>query len=132
MKHNVVLTIASLLSILFLTFHLTDDIVRGMERGGISNLFGVLIVVVWLYGTLVLAGRRAGYIIVILGSILGTGVPIVHMTGAGLIGGEIAKSGGVFFWVWTNIALCSTAIFSLILSSHGLLNSFRRQPEEKI
>ena len=34
MKHNVMLTIASLLSILFLTFHLTDDIVRGMEKGG--------------------------------------------------------------------------------------------------
>jgi hypothetical protein len=33
MKHNVMLTIASLLSILFMTFHLTDDIVRGMEPG---------------------------------------------------------------------------------------------------
>jgi len=29
MKPNVMLTIASLLSILFLTFHLTDDIVGG-------------------------------------------------------------------------------------------------------
>ncbi len=34
MKHNVMLTVASLLSILFLTFHLTDDIVRGFEKGG--------------------------------------------------------------------------------------------------
>jgi len=33
MKRNVMLTIASRLSILFMTFHLTDDIVRGMEPG---------------------------------------------------------------------------------------------------
>ena len=38
MKHNVMLTIASLLSILFLTFHLADDIVRGFEPGGLTNL----------------------------------------------------------------------------------------------
>ena len=30
MKENVMLAIASLLSILFLTFHLADDIIRGM------------------------------------------------------------------------------------------------------
>ncbi len=41
MKHNVMLTIASLLSILFLTFHLTDDIVRGMEPGTLSKLTAV-------------------------------------------------------------------------------------------
>ena len=41
MKHNVMLTIASLLSILFMTFHLTDDIVRGMEPGTLSNLIAV-------------------------------------------------------------------------------------------
>jgi hypothetical protein len=58
MKHNVMLTIASLLSILFMTFHLTDDIVRGMEPGGLSNLVAVPILVVWLYGTLVLAERE--------------------------------------------------------------------------
>jgi len=38
MKHNVMLTITSLLSILFGTFHLADDIVRGFEKGGVSNL----------------------------------------------------------------------------------------------
>ena len=67
MKHNVMLTIASLLSILFLTFHLTDDIVRGMEPGTLSNLFAVPILVVWLYGTLVLAEKRSGYVIIFPG-----------------------------------------------------------------
>ena len=32
MKQNLTLTIASLLSILFMTFHLTDDIVRGWSQ----------------------------------------------------------------------------------------------------
>ena len=38
MKQNLLLTITSMLSILFMTFHLTDDIVRGMEPGGLSSL----------------------------------------------------------------------------------------------
>ena len=67
MTKNVMLTIASLLSILLFTFHLTDDIMRGFEKGGVSNLTAVPIFVVWLYGTLVLAERRSGYIITFLG-----------------------------------------------------------------
>jgi len=120
MKPDVLLTIASLLSILLMTFHFTDDIVRGMEPGGTSTIYGILILVVWLYGTLMLAQRRSGYVIMLLGSILGSGVPVIHMMGAGMIGGRIANSSGVFFWVWTLIALGLTALFSVILSVHGL------------
>jgi hypothetical protein len=126
-KHNVMLTIASLLSILFMTFHLTDDVVREMEPGGVSNMVGVLILVVWLYGTLVLAERRSGYVIILLGSLLGSVVPVVHMRGAG-VGGEIAKSSGGFFFVWTLIALGVTTIFSVILSARGLWSMQRSQP----
>ena len=60
MKQNLLLTITSLLSILFMTFHLTDDIVRGFEKGGVSNLTAVPTFVVWICGALVLAGRRIG------------------------------------------------------------------------
>jgi len=119
MKPNVLLTIASLLSILLLTFHLSDDIVRGMEKGGLSNLIAVPILVIWLYGTLVLAGRLSGYVIVLLGSLLGLVVPIIHMKGAG-VGGAIAKSSGAFFFIWTLLALGVTALFSVILSACGL------------
>ena len=120
MKHSVLLTITSLLSILFLSFHLSDEIVRGLEPGGVNNFIGVLILVVWLYGTLVLAEKRSGYIILLLGSILGAGIPVLHMTGSGLAGPRIVNSGRVFFWVWTLLALGVTATFSLILSVHGL------------
>src|SRR5438132_294151 len=120
MKHKVTLTISSLLSILFFAFHWADDVVRGFSTGGVSGLFGVLILVVWLYGTLVLAERRSGHIIMLLGSIGGLGVLVIHMRGAGLVGGRIANSGGVFFWVWTLIALGVTSTFSVILSARGL------------
>lgn len=122
MKHELLLTIISLLSLLFLTVHLTDDIVHGFEPGGLSNLVGgVLIAVVWLYGTLVLAGRRSGYIIILLGSLLGLFVPYIHMKGKGVgITSGIANSSGGFRFIWTLLALGVTALFSFILSAHGL------------
>ena len=122
MKHNVMLTIASLLSILFFTLHLADDIVRGIEPGGLSNLIGgVLISVVWLYAALVLAERRLGHVILLLGSLLGMLIPVVHMRGKGVgVASGIANSSGGFFFVWTLIALGVTALFSVILSAHGL------------
>jgi hypothetical protein len=121
MKRNAMLTIASLLSILFTTFHLADDIIRGMEKGGVSTLVAVPILVVWLYGTLVLAERRSGYVIILLGSLLGLAVPVIHMMGKGVgVGSNIANSSGAFFFVWTLLALGVTALFSVILSVRGL------------
>jgi hypothetical protein len=120
MKPSLMLTIVSLLSILLLTFHLSGDILRGMEKGGTSNLIAVPILVVWLYGTLVLAERRAGYVIILLGSLLALGVPVIHMKGSG-VGVQVAKApSGGFFFVWTLIALGVTALFSVILSTRGL------------
>ena len=130
MKHNLMLTIASLLSILFFTFHLTDDIVRGIEKGGFSNLTAVPIIVVWLYGTLVLAGRRSGYVIIFVLSLLSLGVLVLHTRGAGLVGGRIANSSGMFFWVFTLLALGVTALFSVILSVRGLWGLRRGQSRQ--
>ena len=129
MKRNVMLTIASLLSILFMTFHITDDIVRGMEQGTLSNLIAVPILVVWLYGTLVLAERRSGYVIILLGSLLGLLVPVIHMKGSG-VGGAIAKSSGAFLFIWTLLALGVSALFSVILSARGLWEQLTRRTAE--
>jgi hypothetical protein len=127
MKHDVTLTITSLLSILLFTFHLADDIVRGFEPGGFKNVSGILILAVWLYATLALAGRRSGYILMLLGALLGSVVPLAHMRGAGLVGGRIADSSGIFFWVWTLIALGVAASFSVVLSARGLWSLRRGQ-----
>ena len=121
MKQSLMLTITSLLSILFVTFHLADDILFGMASPRLANLFAVLVLVIWLYGTLVLAERRAGYIIILLGSLLGLLVPVIHMKGArGVLGGEIGNSPQAFFFVWTLLALGVTSMFSALLSAQGL------------
>ncbi len=112
---KVTLTITSLLSILFTTFHLTDDIVRGMFPGRLSNL------------PVVLVERRSGCIIILVMSLLASGVPVIHMTGSGGVAGGI-KSGGAFFFAWTLIALGVTAIFSVILLARGLWSLQRDQP----
>ena len=91
-----------------------------MAPGRFSNLVPVFFLLVWLYGTLALAGRRSGYTIILVVSLLASGLPIVHMMGLGLVGGDIAKSSGAFFFVWTLIALDVTALFSVILSARGL------------
>jgi hypothetical protein len=127
MKHNLYLTISSLLTLLLLTFHLADDIVRGFERGGLANLTAVPIVVLWLYATLVLAGRRSGYIIILLGSLLGMFVPVIHMKGRGVgVASSIGNTSGAFFFVWTLIAIGVTSLFSVVLVVHGLW-SLRRE-----
>ncbi len=119
------LTIASLLSILFASFHLADDIDRGMSPGGLLNLVAVVIFVVLLYATLVLAGRRSGYIIILVASLLLMGIPVIHMRGVG-IGFGTTRSGG-FFFIWTLLALGVTALFSVILSVRGLWGLRRGQ-----
>ena len=129
MKHDRILTTTSLRTVLFLTFHLADDIGRGFENGGVSNLTAVPIFVVWLYGTLALAERRSGYVIILLGSLLGLAVPVAHMMGKGVgVGSRIAGSSGAFFFIWTIIALGVTALFSVILAVRGLWGLPWRRP----
>ena len=121
MNHKVTLTVTSLLAIVLFSFHWADEVARGMEPGTLSAAAGLLILFVWLYATLVLVERRLGLIILLLGSVLGAGVPILHMKGAGLVGGWIAaNSSGAFFWVWTLIALGASGMISVALSAHGL------------
>jgi hypothetical protein len=128
MKQNHLLTISSLLSLLFLIFHLADDIVRGFEPGTVRNLMAVPIAVVWLYGTLVLAERRSGYIIIILGSLLAMFVPYVHMRGRGIgVASSIGHTSGAFFFVWTLLAIGVLGFFTLILAAQGLWRLQRNQ-----
>ena len=123
MKQTTMLTTASLLTILLMTFHMTGDIVFQMSPAGLVNLLVVFIFVVQLCGTLLLAERRAGYIIIFFGSVLGLVIPVVHMKGTrGVIGGDIGTSGQAFLFVWILLALGITATFSIILSARALLS----------
>lgn len=132
MQQRQMLIVTSLLSILFFTFHLADDIVRGFEEGGVWNLTAIPIFVVWLYGTTVLAERRSGHVVMLLGSLLALAAPVLHMRGTGVgVGSRIADSSGAFFFIWTLIALGVTGLFGVILSVRGLwgLRRGRRGPQ---
>src|SRR5690348_10557044 len=113
MKENILLSITSLLSVFFISVHITGDIIYGFDNGGTSNLIIFPILAIWLYAALVLTERKGGYIIIIIESLLGLAVPIVHMTGSGL-GKGIADSTGAFFFVWTTITLGVTSTLSII------------------
>jgi len=102
-----------------MTLHTADDIVRGMEPGTLFDLIVLPILVAQLYGALVLAGKRSGYVLLLLLSLLELVVPVIHMKGVG-VGAAIAQSNGAFFFIWTLFALGVTTLFSVILSAQGL------------
>ena len=130
MKHQKSLTITSLLALLLFTFHYAQDIVLGIEPGDLSTYIGVLIVVAWLYPLLALAGRKSGYLINLVFSLLATLMPILHMRGAGLLGRSRStlEFFPAFFWVWTIFALCVTGALAFLLSVHGLVSLRRGNP----
>src|ERR1700730_4677051 len=125
MKHNTMLTVASLLSLLFLTLHITDDIVRGISKAESSNT-ALLVLAVFLYGTLALHERRSGHVIMLLIGLFAAAMPVMHMKGAHY--GEIAKSPGGFFFIWTLWALGRLGGFTFMLSARGLWGLRRGQP----
>ena len=126
MNYKTTLTVTSLLSVILFALHWADEVSRGMEPGTLSAFGGIVILVVWLTGTLVLGDRRSGYIISLIGGILGLGVLVLHMSGKGMVGGRIpVNSPGAFFWILTLIALGSTSAISAILGGRALWSSRR-------
>jgi len=126
MKPNAVLVVTSLLSILLLTLHVTDDIVRGISKAESSNI-ALIVLALLLYGTLALAERRSGHIIMLLVGLLAAAMPVMHMRGVHYP--DIAKSPGGFFFVWTLWALGGLGGVTFLLSARGLWSLRRRQPQ---
>jgi hypothetical protein len=125
MKPSAILVVTSLLSILLLTLHVTDDIVRGTSKAEPSNI-ALVVLVVFLYGPLVLAERRSGHVIMLLVGFFAAAMPVIHMRGAHY--GEIARSTGGYFFVWTLWALGGLGGFTFILSAQRLWSLRRGQP----
>jgi len=116
MKPNVVLTVTSLLSILLFSIHVTDDIGRGFDSWGPGKLLFVVTLVVLLYGTLVLAERRSGLVIIFLGGLFTALMPVLHMR----MRADFVKSSGALFYLWTLLALGATGTLSATLALREL------------
>ena len=118
MKNSTQLTIASLLSLLLLSLHFVDDIHRGISPAGADNIGAVAILVVWLVGILLLAERRLGIVIMLLGGIFAAGMPVLHMRGARYP--TIAEGDGGFFFVWILVAVGTAGVYTIILAAREL------------
>lgn len=113
MKPSVLLTVASLLSLLLIMVHLTGDVLLQAE-GHVKYPIPVVVFVVWLYGTLMLSDRVAGYIIMLLGGLIAAGMIVIHSRDF-----VVHQSGG-FYFVFTMFALSATGWFTAILAARGL------------
>jgi hypothetical protein len=118
MHRDRTLAVLSLISIVLMAFHLTGDVVLGIDKGAASPV-GVLILVVWLCGTLVLGGTRWGYAIMFLGGLMGAAMPLIHFRGRG-VGGPIAASTVGVFFIWGLFAIGTTGSVAAILSARAL------------
>ena len=116
----------SLLSVLLLSFHLAQDALRarpGTHDAGAGNLTAILILLVLLSGPALLAERRSGRIIMLLGALFAMGMPVLHFTGSA----NWSKYGAPLFFVWCLIALGVNGLFSVLL----WVSELRRARDER-
>jgi hypothetical protein len=109
--------IASLLIVL-LTAHVSQDVVYGIEEGDLSDLTAAAIAGVWLYFTVTAAGRRTGYVLLLIGAFLAPVVALAHMSRDGVR--DDLPAGEGFFFVGTLMGLGAAAPFAALLSMQGL------------
>ena len=126
MKENTILVVTCLLTILLSTLHITDDIVRGISKAEPANS-ALVVLVIFLYGTLLLSRRRSGYVIMLLVGVFAAAMPVLHMRGVRY--GEIARSAGGFFFVWSLWAMGGLGGLTAVLSARGLWSLRAEQPK---
>ena len=119
MKLDKALAAVSITNIALMSLHLSQDVVYGYEPANINNVVGVLILFVWLYATLMLVGRRSGYVILLLGSLFAGLMPFAHLSGKGIPDDVLASPGGLFF-LWGVMALGVLGSTGFMLAAHGL------------
>ena len=122
MKRPTLLMISSLMSIVLLSLHLTQDALRekpGTWPAAEGNLVASLILLVYLCGTLLLKDKRSGYLITLVGGLFSAAMPVLHLTAPRF--GLVPRSGD-FVFMWSLIALGTLGLFSMILAVRGLWN----------
>jgi hypothetical protein len=124
MKGNSTLVVSSLLCLILISLHIADDIARGISPAEFANMTAVVIFFVWLYATALLAERRTGHIIMLIGGFFSLGMPLLHLRGAKIR--MIAEGDGGFFFIWTLLALGTLGLFTMAVATREIWN--RRRP----
>jgi hypothetical protein len=118
MKQSNLLSVTSILSVLLLTLHVSQDIVFGFDRAGLNQLVGVAILLVVVCGAVLLRERRSGQVIMLLGGVITAAMLPLHMRN-GLRPEFLEKSGALMF-VWILYVLGVSGAFSAILAIRAL------------
>ena len=118
MKRNATLVVVSLLTLLLLIVHITQDTILQAE-GSMTYPIPVVVFAVWLYATLVASERVWGHVVMLLGGLFGVGMIVVHAKGV------VVRSSGGFFFVFTMFALSATGWVTILLSARGLGEAYR-------
>jgi hypothetical protein len=126
MKQNDLLSATSLLSVLLLTLHISQDVVFGFDPWGLHHLFGVALLIVIACGAVLLRERISGKVIMLLGGVMAAGMLPLHMRN-GLRPEFLEKSGAPLF-VWILYVLGVTGGLSVILAIRGLTSTPPRVP----
>jgi hypothetical protein len=118
MKQSDLLSVTSILSVLLLALHISQDIVFGFDRGGLNQLVGVAILLVVVCGAVLLRERRSGQILMLLGGIAAAAMLPLHMWNG--LRPEFLERSGALLFVWNLYVLGVIGAFSVILAIQPL------------
>ncbi|MDE3156098.1 MAG: hypothetical protein KGN76_13405 [Acidobacteriota bacterium] len=118
MKRTDLLSLASILSVLLLALHISQDIVFGLDRAGLNHLVGVAILAVVVCGALLLRERASGIVIMLLGGVMAAAMLPLHMRHG--LRSEFLEQSGALLFVWTLYVLGVNGAFSVILAVQAL------------
>jgi len=71
----------------------------------------------------------SGDLVIVNGAVHTVDPAVPRARAVAIVGGRIAGSSGMFFWVWTLITIGITGFFSVVLSVRGLWNLRRGKTE---
>ena len=113
MTQNDLLGLTSILSVLLLAVHISQDIVFGFDRAGLNHLVGVAILLVIVCGA-ALRERRVGTVIMLLGGVMAAGMLPLHMRNG--LRPEFLERSGALLFIWTLYVLGVNGAFSVVLA----------------
>jgi hypothetical protein len=103
---------------ILLALHISQDIVFGMDRGGLNHLVGIAILLTIVCGAVLLRERPLGQVIMLLGGVMAAGMLPLHMRNG--LRPEFLERSGALLFIWTLYVLGVTGAFSVILAVQAL------------
>lgn len=121
MKQTDLLSVTSVLSVVLLALHISQDIVFGFDPAGLNHLVGVAILVVLLCGAVLLRDRTSGRVIMLLGALMAVAMLPLHMRNG--LRPEFLQRSGALAFVWNLYLLGVLGSFAFVLAVKALLSS---------